>query len=289
MSEPPAYLTTRELATLLRLKERRVYELVARGEIPCVRATGKLLFPRLQVERWLEGERSVTLPVDVLTGSHDPLLEWALRESASGIASFFDGSRDGLARMQARRAAAAGLHLFDAESGEWNLAALREALGEAPVVLIEWAWRQRGLLVAPGNPHGIRGIEDLRGRRVLPRQPGSGAGLLFAELLRAQGVAAEELELVATPARTETELAMAIAAGKADAGLGLACTARPLGLGFVPLLRERFDLAVFRRAFFEPPLQALFTFARSEAFAARAAELGGYDIRDLGRVHYNGP
>ncbi len=287
--EPPAYLTTRELAGLLRLKERRVYELVARGEIPCVRATGRLLFPRAEVLRWLEGERAEGPPADVLAGSHDPLLEWALRESGSGIASFFDGSRDGLERLRDRRAAAAGVHLFDAAGGDWNLRAVREALGEAPVVVLEWAWRQRGLIVAAGNPHAVRGIADLRGLRVMGRQPGSGAGLLFAHLLREAGIAAGELELLPAAARTETELALAVAAGEADAGLGLACTARPLGLGFVPLLRERFDLVVDRRAFFEPPLQRLFGFARGAAFAARARELGGYDTAGLGRVHHNGP
>ncbi len=285
----PAYLTTRELAALLRLKERRVYELVARGEIPCVRATGKLLFPREEVRRWLEGERRRTPPADVLAGSHDPLLEWALRESGSGIASFFDGSRDGLRRLRERRAAAAGVHLPDPAGEDWNLAAVREQLGDAPVVVLEWAWRERGLLVAPGNPRGVRGIGDLRGLRVVPRQPDSGAGLLFAELLRRQGMVADELELLPRPARTESELALAVAAGEADAGLGLACTARPLGLGFVPLLRERFDLVVDRRGFFEPPLQALFAFARGEAFAARVAELGGYDTGGLGRVRWNGP
>jgi len=289
MAELPAYLTTRELAGLLRLKERRVYELVARGEIPCVRATGKLLFPREEVRRWLEGERGEPVPADVLAGSHDPLLEWALRESGSGIASFFDGSRDGLERLRGRRAAAAGVHLLDAASGEWNLPAVRERLGGAPVVVLEWAWRERGLLVPPGNPRRLRGLRDLRGLRVVPRQPGSGAGDLFAELLRREGIEETELDLLPAPARTESELALAVAAGEADAGFGLACTARPLGLDFLPLLRERFDLVVWRRAFFEPPLQRLFAFARGSAFAARAAELGGYDPEGLGRVRWNGP
>ena len=286
--ELPPYLTTRELAGLLRFKERRVYELVARGEIPCVRATGKLLFPKREVLRWLEGARAEGPPADVLAGSHDPLLEWALRESGSGIASFFDGSRDGLERLRERRAAAAGIHLLDA-TGAWNVGVVRETLEDAPVVVLEWAWRERGLIVAPGNPRGVRGIADLRGLRLLPRQPGSGAGLLFARLLEEAGIAPGELALLPAAARTETELALAVAAGEAEAGFGLACTARPLGLGFVPPLRERFDLVVDRRAFFEPPLQRLFGFARGAAFAARARELGGYDIAGLGRVHFNGP
>ena len=101
------YLTTKELAQLLRIKERKVYDLAASGAVPCSKAMGKLLFPRQAVEAWLARESSgleaaveEALPT-VFLGSHDPLLEWALRESRCGIATYFDGSADGLAAVRA--------------------------------------------------------------------------------------------------------------------------------------------------------------------------------------------
>ena len=107
MAEAPhTYLTTKEVADLLRLKERKVYDLVAEGGIPCVRATGKLLFPRDLVEAWLArnlefkaGVESLAERPPIVGGSHDPLLDWALREAETGLAVAFGGSLDGLRRM----------------------------------------------------------------------------------------------------------------------------------------------------------------------------------------------
>lgn len=289
----PEFLTTRELAGLLRVKERKVYELAAAGELPCTRATGKLLFPRAEVEAWLARHRSggaaASRPV-VMVGSHDPLLEWALRESRSGIPALLDGSLDGLARMARGEAIAGGLHLTVAGApGDGNRERVQRELPGEPVVLMEWAWREQGLIVAPGNPLGIAGMADLRGRRFAPRQPEAGTYVLFERLLGEAGMRPEDLQLLQPPARTQTEVAMAVAQGKADAGLGLACVAGQLKLGFVPLTRERYDLLVWRRAYFDPPFQRLLELCRSPAFAAKAAELGGYDVGGFGRVHYNGP
>src|SRR3546814_433516 len=117
---PPELMTTREVADYLRLKERKVYDLVAGGEIPVSRATGKLLFPRDLVQAWVRrrvefrDDAGPLLPrPTVFAGSHDPLLDWALRESGSEIATFFDGSLDGLRRLAAGRVIGAGVHLFE--------------------------------------------------------------------------------------------------------------------------------------------------------------------------------
>ena len=117
----PDYLTTRELAELLRIKERKVYELVSDNVIPVSRVTGKLLFPRDIIEAWLNrhtefgaGEAALKAHDPMIAGSHDPLLEWALRESGAGLAVLSDGSSDGLKRLAAGTAMAAGIHLPEA-------------------------------------------------------------------------------------------------------------------------------------------------------------------------------
>ncbi len=287
------FLTTKELADLLRLKERKVYDMAAAGEVPCTRATGKLLFPRDAVDAWLAehtetGSLAATSPrPSVVLGSHDPLLEWALRESRSELATYFDSSRDGLERYSAREGIATGLHLYSAESEDWNTPFVRSTLGNQPVVLVEWAKRQRGVIVASGNPHGILSIADLRGHTVVPRQASAGSQVLFEHLLAAAGLGSGDIILTA-PALSEADAVLAVREGKADAAFGLGALAGPYQLEFAGLEQERFDLLIDRRSFFEPPLQALMSFARTKTFRDKAGDLTGYDISKLGKVHFNG-
>jgi putative molybdopterin biosynthesis protein len=292
----PQFLTTKEVASLLRIKERKVYELAADDAIPVSRVTGKLLFPRDLVEMWVQqhveylgGPESLREHPAVLAGSHDPLLEWALRESGSGIATFLDGSLDGVQRLAAGTALAAGLHVQDAATGEWNRGVVAGAMPGMPVVLIQWARRRQGIVLPRGNPAQIAGIRDLVGRRVIPRQPNAGSHLLFEQLLKMEAVDPDSLSLAGPAARSETDVAVAVADGKAEAGFAIEAAARQLRLDFIPLAEERYDLAVWRRDYFEEPMQRLLHFARSAAFARRADELAGYDVSDLGKVHYNGP
>lgn len=296
--KPPEYLTTREVAELLRVKERKVYEMAAAEEIPCRRVTGKLLFPRAELEAWLVGDQPLAsaapgqaarpAPANVVAGSHDPLLDWAIRESGSGLATFFDGSLDGLTRVEAGDALAAGLHVFEPERDDWNIGHVTGALAAAPIVLVEWAIRRQGLLVAKDLTDSIGGISDLRGKRLVRRQPAAGAGILLNYLLQEAGIAPDEVSFSKDTARTETDAAVAVASGRADAAPGLEAMARQFGLAFVPTQLERFDLVVDRRSWFEPPFQALLEFCRGEAFAAKAEELGGYNLSGHGRVHWNG-
>lgn len=299
---PPAYLTVRELAELLRVKERKIYQLVADGEVPCRRVTGKLLFPRQEIEAWIAGDISASTaesapapPVGelsphagIVAGSHDPLLEWALRESGAGLPMLFDGSLDGIARFERREASVAGIHIPE-EDGGWNLSAVR-ALGPARnAVLISWATRTRGLIVGPGNPCDIGNISDLAGKRVAQRQAHAGSQLLLEQLMARSGLTETDVSWLDLPARTETDVAEAVRAGRSDAGLGLESVARQHGLDFIPLVEERFDLLVCRKFYFEAPFQALLNFASGEVFRERAAELGGYDVSECGRVRDNAP
>ncbi|MEM7226687.1 MAG: helix-turn-helix transcriptional regulator [Pseudomonadota bacterium] len=290
------FMTTKEVAEHLRIKERRVYELVRQQAIPCTRVTGKWLFPRRLVDLWLaqnaagEGPLHETPPA-VVVGSHDPLLDWAVRESGCGLALLAGGSMDGLERFQRGEAQLAGLHLYDPEREEFNLPALATTLDQRGLVVLEWAWRRQGLVLPADNPRGVRGFADLaEGRlRMIGRQAAAGSHLLLIHLLEQAGLALDDLTWADETARSEGDLAQAVLEGRADAGLAVEAAARARRLDFMPLMRERFDLVTRRRPYFEAPLQMLFGFARSEAFRARAAAMGGYDIAGLGRVRFNGP
>jgi len=302
MADPALYLTTKELADLIRVRERKVYDLAAAGEVPFTRVTGKLLFPRHLIEAWLarHTELSADLaalpdPPPVAAGSHDPLLDWALRDSRSDIATMFDGSLDGLERFADRRALFCGLHVPEEAPGPgeerealgWNQARVAARFAAMPVVLVEWAWRERGLIVQPDNPLQIAALSDIAGKRFVPRQAEAGTQHLFRALADRAGLDQGAVSF-APPARSEQDVAVSVLNGHADAGLGLLSVAREYRLGFVPLARERFDLLVWRRSWFEPAFQTLLAFCRSRAFADRAEELGGYDIGGLGRVWFNG-
>ncbi|WP_224404788.1 helix-turn-helix transcriptional regulator [Afifella sp. IM 167] len=305
------FLTTRELAELLRIKERKIYELVAENRIPVVRVTGKFIFPREAIAAWLRASTEygpeltgVAAAPAVVVGSHDPLLDWALREAGTELPTYFDGSSDGLERFSAGKALACGMHLpaepagasdsverCEEASGDLpsgNRHALARAMPVEPVVLLEWARREQGFVLPRNNRRKIASLADLAGRKIARRQEGAGSRRLFDVLAASQPGLAETLTFVDPPPRSEADVAQTVATGHADCGLAIRSVAAQYDLGFLPIATERYDIAVRPRDFFGAAMQKLFAFARTEAFLRRAEELGGYDVSGLGRVHFNG-
>lgn len=293
----PEYLTVRELAALLRIKERKVYQLASSGEVPVSRVTGKLLFPEQEIRAWIAagqsgGGPSAAAPQGagprpaIFLGSHDPLLEWAIRQSRCQLATRFDGSFDGLDRLAAGEGVACGVHLQDAATGDWNIPLVAARFSGSNTVLLHWARRSRGIVVRPADAAAVRSIADLAGRRIAARPPETGTQALFERLLAEAGLGADDLT-VAEVAPSEADAAQAVAQGSADAAFGLAAFARLYQLAFVPVVEEAFDLLVDRKAVFDPPLQRLLEFARGPEFRARAAETAGYDTGQLGAVRWN--
>ena len=289
----PDLLTTDEAAVYLRLSERKLYELVANGAVPCTKVTGKWLFPRAALDRWLVA--GLVLPAlaqapapPIVGGSHDPLLEWALRESGSGLASLPEGSEAGLRRLARGEITAAAIHVhrLDGDDEAANLDAVADAPGLHDVVVIACARREQGLVLAPGNPLQLRDISDVAARRarLALRPQGAGAQLLLLAVLARTGLAFDALVLVKPACPTGADIAQAVRSGRADCGIATRAVAQAAGLDFVPLTWERFDLALHQRDYFRPGLQALFKFVRTAAFRDRAAELAGYDVSEAGDV-----
>ncbi len=290
----PDLLTTEEAATYLRLSERKLYELVANGAVPCTKVTGKWLFPKTALDRWLAagliapaGLAHATAP-PIVGGSHDPLLEWALRESGCGLASLPEGSEAGLRRLARGEVTAAAIHLhrLDGDDDEANADAVANASGLHDAVVIGLARREQGLVVAAGNPlrlADIAGVGAGRARLAL-RPPGAGAQLLLLALVARAGLALDALAAVKPACPTGADIAQAVRSGRADCGIATRAVADAAGLDFVPITWERFDLVLRQRDYFLPGPQALFRFIRTAAFRERAAELGGYDVGEVGEV-----
>jgi excisionase family DNA binding protein len=288
--------TTAEAAAYLRLKERKIYEMVAEGTVPCTKVTGRWLFPKTELDHWLTSSvmrpagmtRPETAPI--VGGSHDPLLEWALRESGSGLATLAVGSEAGFSRFVAGETLAAAIHLHALEDvkADANVTAIKNRGELQDVVLIAFCRREQGLLVAPGNPLKLGSIEDVsRARaRVCMRPNGAGAQLLLLALLHRAKVSLDQLAAVTPASQTGPDIAQAIRAGRADTGIATRGVANTAGLDFIPIIWEPFDLVMRQRDYFQPPMQSLVNFLHSEELRARARELGGYDLSVAGTVRF---
>jgi putative molybdopterin biosynthesis protein len=289
--------TTAEAAAYLRLKERKIYEMVAEGTVPCTKVTGRWLFPKAELDQWLAA--SVTRPAGmahpapppVVAGSHDPLLEWALRESGSGLALLALGSEAGFMQFAAGDSSAACMHLHDIENLETdaNIDNMKDRSDLQDAVLIAFCRREEGFVVAPGNPLKIKSIADVVAKRarITMRPKGAGAQLLLLAMLHRSKMTLDQLSAVAPVCQTGPDIAQAIRAGRADIGVATRAVANVTGLDFIPIVWEQFDLVVRQRDYFRAPFQKLVKFIASHEFAARAKELGGYDIAGAGAIRFS--
>jgi putative molybdopterin biosynthesis protein len=288
--------TTAEAAAYLRLKERKIYEMVAEGSVPCTKITGRWLFPKAELDHWLASSvaRPVGLtrpePLPIVAGSHDPLLDWALRESGSGLATLAVGSEAGFERFMAGEAVAAAMHLHTLEdiAADANVAALAARGDVRDAVLIGFCRREQGFVVAPGNPLKIETIDDVIAKRarMTMRPKGAGAQLLLLALLQQARQTVDKFVTASPLCPTGPDIAQAIRAGRADVGVATRAVANAAGLDFVSIVWEPFDLLMRQRDYFSPPLQALLKFLHADELATRAREMGGYDLGVAGQVRF---
>jgi len=290
------FLTTSEAADYVRLGERKLYELVTSGAIPCSKVTGKWLFPRQELDLWVLAGLArpagmiAADPPPIVGGSQDDLLEWTLRESGSGLASLTEGTARGVDRLQRGEVIAAAVHFHsdDEASEDANVAAVRAMPGLHDAVLVGLARREQGLLVPSGNPKQLHSLTDVlvAGAQMAVRQPGAGAQMLLDVLLTRAGANLKDLRRLEPPCLTGPDLAAAIRAGRADCGVATRAAAKSAGLDFVPLLWENFDLLMRQRSYFRPSIQALIGFIGQKRLKQRAAELGGYDPAPAGQIRF---
>lgn len=291
-------LTTNEASEYLRLGERKLYELVAEGAIPCTKVTGKWLFPREELDRWVlsglmrpAGMVRADAPL-IVGGSQDALLEWSMRESGSGLATLVEGTENGVHRVLRGEAIAAAIHYHDEDeaedSGNANIKAVRAMASLHDAVLVGFVRREQGLLLQPGNPKNLGSIGDVIDSKAIIalRQAGAGAQMLLDVLLKQRGASLKDLRRLNPPCLTGPDLAAAIRAGKADCGIATRAAAKAAGLDFMPLTWESFDLVMHQRDYFRPALQALVRFMSSLLLRERAAALTGYDTAPAGTIRY---
>jgi len=280
--------------------ERWVAAPLSRGAgvtMSLVRADGMIRVPRLQ-EGFHEGE---TVPVDLLRpvseleetlvciGSHDLTLDvlsshMKSRDGRGALASAHVGSLAGILSLRKGEAHFAGIHLLDPETGEYNRSYLQRFLPGREVALMNLVYRTQVLIVPKGNPLNLKTLEDLAkpGVRFINRQGGSGTRVLLDYLLQKQGLSKEQILGYEREEFTHLAVAVAVASGAADVGLGIQSAAEALGLDYVLVGEERYDLAIPREFLEEPRMKAMIEVIQSRAFQEDVLALGGYDVRDTG-------
>jgi len=221
-------------------------------------------------------------------GSHDPALELLSRHlegpHTPNLISIPVGSLDGLIALRQGFCQLTACHLYDPDSGEYNISYVRHLFPGQEMQIITLAHREQGLLVAPGNPLGVRGLDDLtRGDLTfINRKAGSGTRLWLDYQLKQRGIDSAQIQGYTTEASTHREVAEAVLQGRADLGLAVYAAARAAGLDFLPLLEERFDLVIPQPLYDNPLLAPALETISDLKFRREVTALGGYDTAHAG-------
>lgn len=236
----------------------------------------------------------LTAPMDTLrfSGSHDMVLN-DLAHSFFGrqipdcaLRLHYTGSMGGLKALAEGSADLAGSHLWDAETGQYNLPFIRKVLPDQPVTGVTLAHRRMGLILTPGNPLKIEGLADLARPDVhyVNRQAGSGTRVWLDAILNTMGIDPIKINGYSNERLTHSDVARVVAEGGADAGLGLEAAARAYGLDFRFLTRERYDLIMLPETAQRPPIRALIAWLGSQAGKQFVDQHRGYESQESGQV-----
>jgi excisionase family DNA binding protein len=301
MSPPPApesaeshaCLTVQEVASYLRINEKKVYELVKEGSLPATKITGKWLFPRRLVEEWLLESAHAGVLADrlLVAGSDDPLLATALAclaadvGDAALVALSPTGTRGGLALLSRGRTNVCGIHWGSSEASDaqhWRL--VRAFHGHQQWTMVRMARREQGVMLSPrlagGGPLEALAVPELRW---VLRQPGAGSQHFLRSKLHDFGLKLEALNATDV-ALTERHAASLIVHGRADCAPGVRSAAAEFGLPYLALGWESFDLVLPRSVYFRRLFQDLIALIGSERGRRLAAALEGYDLGPLGQL-----
>lgn len=227
----------------------------------------------------------------VVIGSHDPLLDelanmMHMENPEVYMSSAHVGSMGGIMAIRRGEAHAAGCHLLDTETGEYNRAFIKKYFPMGGVKLLRCVGRQQGLMLQKGNPMKIEGFKDVanNGVRYVNRQKGSGTRILTDYLCKKEGIAPEKIYGYDREELTHTSVATQIASGSADAGMGIYSAAKLYDLDFLPVCIEEYDLLIPDHAWDSPMVRQLISTLKSPAFREKIENMGGYTLDRPGEI-----
>ncbi len=302
---PEEMMNTKEVAKYLGIHEKQVYGLIKSKRIPSTRVTGKWVFPRKLIDEWIESNARKGLEEArrksrktegalLASGSNDPILDMLHTYIRKAYPEFYifsanTGSTEGLRALNLGYTDIAWSHLFDPKSGEYNIPFLSGYLLNMKPVVVNLFRRDLGLVVAPKNPFHIRGVEDLtqKGVRFINRQKGSGTRALLDHHLKRLRITPSKINGYEKEVYTHFEVGLSILSREADAGIATIAVSKLLGLPFIPIAHESFDMILDQLTFFEKGVQAFLEILNSQEFRKRVERLGNYDFKNSGKVLYS--
>ena len=294
-------MDTKEVAEYLNINEKLVYKLLKEKKIPGTRVTGKWTFPRRLIDEWVIESAKENIGLKnkprelkdhiVIMGSNDFTIEFLSHELNKRFPeyslSFSNvGSLAGLIALSRGNSHIAGCHLFDPDTGHYNVPYVSRYLPGIKTTVMNLAYRDIGLMVKPGNPLNIFEIKDLSrpGIKIINRQQGSGTRVLLDYELKKLGIEPNQVNGYEQEVNTHFEVAMVVVSGSADVGLGILSAAKMLNLTFIHLTNERYDLVIPRENLSAKPIISLLEVIRSSEFKKSINQMGGYDTKDTGKV-----
>ncbi|MEW6077099.1 MAG: helix-turn-helix transcriptional regulator [Thermodesulfobacteriota bacterium] len=296
-------LSTKEVASLLDINEKQVYRLVAEKQMPATKVTGKWLFPERLVLQWIEAN-TINYPeaktglfdaypsLFVIAGSNDVLLDRTMGLFMNLFPEYTAvfgnlGSLGGIRALKQGLCHIATSHLIDEDEKEYNFSFAAQEMSSMPAV-VNFCFREQGLIIARDNPRNISHLADLAGRgiTIVNRSTATGTRLWFDRRLRELGVKPEAITGYDREVQRHMDVGLAVLSGKADAGPGIRVVADILGLGFIPAHWERFDFLINKETFFHKSIQAFLSLPAEPRFKAMAAEIPGYDFSKSGKMVY---
>ncbi|MCU0847420.1 MAG: helix-turn-helix transcriptional regulator [Spirochaetes bacterium] len=293
-------MNTKEVAEYLDINEKQVYALIKSKKIPCTKATGKWLFPRELIDRWILGDSAKELSAGRITeieknssflasGSNDPVLEVLLnymKKSHPGLNIFSSstGSTEGLRLLKEGLIDIAWCHLFDPQSGRYNIPFISSSFSEMDVTVVHLFYRELGFVYTWDRE--ISTFDDLskKGVVIVNRQKGSGTRMLLDYNLDRTGIPGDSITGYQNEVYTHFEVGLSLASGEATAGIATKAIASVFSLGFHPILVESFDMVLQQPTFFKKCVQAFIETLNSQEFRTRVKSLGNYDFMESGKI-----
>ncbi|MCD4677788.1 MAG: helix-turn-helix transcriptional regulator [Desulfobacula sp.] len=296
-------LSTKEVAKFLNVNEKMIYSLIAEKGLPAAKVTGKWLFPIHLVRQWIEAgtenfPQLAKLPpyhgLVLIAGSNDLLLDKIIStfnlKHEEHMAMFgIAGSMGGLKALKQNLCHIAASHLI-ADNEEYNFPFLKDEMNQMPAV-VNFSLREQGIIVQKGNPKNIHSVKDLgnQGIKIINRQLGTGTRQLFDKELKKSGLKGETIKGYENSLSRHMDIGLQILTNKADAGPGIRPVATVLGLDFIPVCWEKFDLLITKEKFFDQGIQLFLSLLKGKVIHAAAEELGGYDLSMTGKMIYPAP
>lgn len=305
MNNNPSY-TIEEVSKLLKISKLTVYDLIKKEDLVAYKVGRQMRVDQQELERYKlknrtgivqeksdsSGEYKESNKNQIVISGQDIVLDilskYIEKHTSLTPLRSYNGSLNSLISMYHGECDVVSVHLYDGDTGEYNLPYVKRVLVNHPFILINLVRRTAGIYVKQGNPLNIKGWRDLAQSRVtiVNREKGSGARVLLDEQLRINSISTDSLKGYNKELTSHFSVASAVANGQADAGVGIENVAKMVNVDFIPLIKEQYDLVVLKTEENKELYKIITESINSSEFLSELEQLNGYDLSLTGKVIY---